>query len=317
MTRVVFLAVCLLSVVCCTAGQRRPCPECLDDPCRSAKCPAIPTAKCIVQCKGCVAVFRVRRRDVTSLCDGAVRTPEVPTPYEPTTDDSICEDDDEFDDGDGDEGTTNVTEPTPSSRHLCTKLTRSCKRALRNNPGKMCYQSTCKPNRRGSTRCERRGGNCTNQDGFMACCKPVRGKPTPTRTRSVCKPSPTAARPTPTRPTPTRPTPTRSTEKPKPTPSSRPSCSKLTKSCKMALRKNPGKMCYHSTCKTNRRGSTRCERRGGRCVNQDGFMACCKARGGPTSTRPTRPPRPTAKPMPTRRTRPTRPPQSKSTDRAT
>ena len=315
MARVVFLAVFLLSVVCCTAGQPGRCPECSNDPCRSAKCPAVPTAECIVdRCKGCVAVFRDGRRDVTSLCYG-----EVPThPEEPTTDDSICEDDDdEFDDDeddeddDGDEGGTNMTEPTPSSRLSCFKLTRSCRRALRKNPGKICYHSSCKPNRRGSTRCERRGGKCVNQDGFMTCCNSTRGIPTPTRTRSVCKPSPTAVRPNPTR----------STEKPKPTPSSRLSCSNLTRFCKKALRKNPGKMCYHSTCKPNRRGSTQCERSGGRCVNQDGFMTCCKTRGEPTrpprptrptrpsgltSTRPTRPPRPTPKPTPTRPTRPTK-----------
>ena len=291
MGRLAVLALFLISAVSCASGQAdKACPQCVSDPCLAAECPAFPAAKCIAdRCKGCVALFYDGETDVTSSC----HTQETISP-EPSTGDDHCDDDEDDDDHD---------EPTHPSRPTCSKLTRACKKALRNKPGKPCYHSACKPVPQGLTKCERSGGNCTNKNSFIACCKPSSGRPrpVPTRTRSPCKTKPASPSSTPL------PTPTRPTKRPKPVPGRK--CSKLTGTCKRALRNKPDKPCYHSKCKPVPQGLTKCERSGGNCTNQNGFVTCCKAtRGGP---QPTRPPRRHPKPTPTRpirpSTRPTRP----------
>ena len=299
MGRLAVLALFLISAVPCASGQAdEACPQCVGDPCRAAECPAFPAAKCIAdRCKGCVALFYDGKTDVTSSC----QTQETISP-EPSTDDDYCDDDE--DDNDHDD------EPRHPSGLTCSKLTGACKKALRNKPDKPCYHSACKPVLQGLTKCERRGGNCTNKNSFIACCKPSSGtpRPVPTRTRTPCKNKPASPSSTPL------PTPTRPTKRPKPMPGRK--CSKLTGTCKKALRKKPDKPCYHSACKPVPQGLTKCERRGGNCTNQNGFVTCCKAtRGRPQPTRPTRrPPKPTPQPPgPNRRPKPTPKPTRPST----
>ena len=302
MARLVASCLLLLSAAfVATTGQDNPClDECLVDACLGAECPAFPEANCTVDpCKGCMPVFRVEEKDMTRLCSTEdPTTDEVPT-SEPTSEEPIGhdDDDDDDDDDDNDNDGRDGHDVESTSRPFSVKPTSepiSGDDDDDDDDGRD-VESTSKP------------------FSVKPTSEPIDSRddkdrmPRPTPTRTTHRPKPTAAKPVP------KPTPTRTTHRPKPTrtrpsggpkstavepsPTSTPlKCPKVTRVCKRALVKKPGKLCYQPKCKPRSSG-TICERRGGKCVNNDGFVACCKVPRRRSTPRPTRPvSRPTGRP---------------------